>query len=289
MLNGINIMKPIHALILLLGIFGADTLFAAQYLVTLDATVNNDLHFPQIFGSQTALPLHVAFTVDTALAPVTTIPAGTVIVSLGAAFPTDVQLISKVSITNFSLTVGTGHWTAADFLSETLDNPGQTFDIAIVGKLANGPVGFLAVLSNASGELILGGENCAAQCSLITSGEARSGSDGGIGTISGISATVMVIQSSPQTDLANLAATISVATNIKSDWRAAALLALSDITKAVNANKKTAAELLLALFIDGVKVAEIVPPRATSNLSGITAAQAAQFISAAKAIAAEIS
>jgi hypothetical protein len=282
----------ISGALLLLAMLFSPAVWATKYTITVTGTVNNDQGYPQIFGSQAAtLPFQIKAIVDTAIVPLVTVPANTIIANFGGAFPYDMQLITKSSITSMTVTVGTGAWTQNDLVPVNNLDPGQFGDILLFGPLVPGPaVGIFAVLINASGDLAVGQLACSGNGCIVlnTGGVAISGSDGGQGSVTVLSTVVALALATPQSDTSVLSASIAAATNIKKDWVKAAVLALTDITKLLDANRKPAAKLALQLFIDGVKIAQIVPPRQTTNLSGITAVQAAQYIAAAKAILAEI-
>ena len=275
--------KTLSACLFFLTLIAAPFAWAAQYSVTVNATVNNDQGYPTVFGSTTAIPVVLTFTVDTALSPVKTIPANTVISTFGGSFATDIQLIQKASITNFNLVIGTSTFSAADLQPGAFD-PDQTYDIALLAPLTTGTAtGILLDLHNPSltgGDFGLGGLNCnGSACSEVNNGFAVSGSDGGQGTVSNITTTVVAVVPTAQAQIQNLASVVSAASNLKSTWKNDFVAALNQASKALAKGQKALARLYIVAFAAEVELAKL-----PASKSGLTPSQATQFLTASKAI-----
>jgi hypothetical protein len=190
--------------VLALGLILAPSVWAAQYQVTVNATITNDLNYPVIFGSTTAIPVHYTFTIDTSLAAISTIPAGTFINAPGGTFTQDIQLIPKAAITNMTITAGsTGSWTQADLTNQQFDNL-QNYNVAIVGNLAVGSIGVFLDVSNSTGDLFFGGIQCrGAVCTYNPGGFAQSIADGALSDVAGVSAVIsnVGVSNAPTIDL----------------------------------------------------------------------------------------
>lgn len=182
-------------------------LWAARYRVTVEGQLQKLNSSPSIFGlSASSIPVHFTFNVDTGLAPVATLPAGTVVGSNNETIPTDVQLISKNAITDFQFTVGTGSWGATDLITRGFDT-GEQFDVLLWGDLVDGATpGIYVLATNASGDLQVGLYNCSpfSVCSFQNAGIAYSGGDQGAGSIVNIVATVTALSQTPAEQIADV-------------------------------------------------------------------------------------
>jgi hypothetical protein len=269
---------------LALGLILSPSVWAAQYQVSVSATITNDLNYPVIFGIQapTQVPVQFTFTIDTSLAQITTIPANTFINALPGSFSKDVQLIPKAAIKNAHITAGTtGSWTEADLTNGQFDNL-QNYNVAIIGDLVAGPTGLILDVSNvASGELDLGGIQCpnSNACSFYPVGFATSDADGGLSDVANVAATISVVGSTAASDLSALMTTIQGSTNIKPAASKLLVDALNATAKLVAANKPKDAKIALLAF-EVLADLEKAPVLKT----GETAAQAMSFINSAKVI-----
>jgi len=245
-----------------------------------DAQLSPSPGSPTIFGlSAASTPVHFTFVVNTDLAPVTTLPAGTVVSNNNSTLPTKAQLIAKSSITNLGLAIGTAAWTESDVYQNHLPN-GQPYAVMLLGELADGatPQIFMA-LDNPTGTLGLGTFGCGANAPCVAQnlGGAYTTS-GEQGDLANIQASVTALSKTPSEQITDISNSIDLITTIDKGTKtsfAASLGGAQDKLDPLGTVDITAAKGKLAAFINKVQA---------QSGKKLTAQQANDLIAAANAI-----
>jgi hypothetical protein len=215
----LSIFKKAYVTALLLVISPA--LWAAQYEVTVNAEIRNDFAAPTIFGLATqTIPVNFTFIIDTDLAPVTTLPAGTVFAGNNSFLATPITIVPKEAVTSMAISAGDGLWTEEDMVSRQLPDA-ITYDLLLVGDLADGATNLkvLIYVANSTGGIIFGEHLCNSteSCVFSQSGFALSASDSSFSASQVNSVQVNFLDKSPAElllDLESVVASINLSNGI---------------------------------------------------------------------------
>lgn len=272
-----SIMKK--AAVTAVGLMLAPSVWAAQYRVTVDAQMLNDQGYASIFGiTDATAPVSFSFIIDTDLAEIDTLPAGTVVNGINSTISTPAHLVPRDAITNLNLTFGTASWTENDLITRSF--AGRSYDVMLLGSLSDGSTPHVVfILSNSAGtierETVACFEN--SDCVVGSVGTVGSVVEDSLAQLLNIQSSVTLLTKTPTQQLSDLETAVK-SINLKQGLSNALDSKLQNtraaIDESLDKNRPAAKEMLYA-FINSVE--------AQRNKS-ITDSQANTLISAAQNI-----